>query len=170
MRRELVGAVRLLLLPTLVLVAIAAFVPGRLGLAVRIYALVLCASVLGRAVTALRRAYPPATPLRTATSHVKPRRSPPPSLARIEHETALGVAAVFDLHRLLLPRLRSVAGGLLATRQRISLDADPEAARRVLGDETWDLVRRDRLPPEDRLARGIEPTDLRRVVESLERL
>lgn len=77
---------------------------------------------------------------------------------------------MFDLHRLLLPRLRSVAGGLLATRQRISLDADPEAARRVLGDETWDLVRRDRLPPEDRLARGIEPTDLRRVVESLERL
>lgn len=170
MRRDLVGALRLLAIPTLALVGIAAFLQGRLGLAVRIYALVLCAAVLGLALTALRRAYPSATPLRPAMRHDRPRRVAPPSLARIEHETALGVAGVFDLHHRLLPRLRVVAGGLLATRRRISLDTEPEAARLILGDETWDLVRRDRPPPEDRLARGIPPTDLRRVVESLERL
>lgn len=170
MKRDLFGTLRLLVIPTLALVVITAFAPGRLGLAVRIYALVLCAAVLRLTLIALRRAYPPAAPLRTAARHVSPRRSPPPSLARMEHETALGVAGVFDLHHLLLPRLRSLAAGLLATRRSISLDADPEPARRALGDETWDLVHRDRPPPEDRLARGIQPTDLGRVVESLERL
>jgi hypothetical protein len=35
---------------------------------------------------------------------------------------------------------------------------------------TWDLVRIDRPPPEDRLARGIAIQDLERVVVSLERL
>jgi hypothetical protein len=170
MRRDLGSALRLLVIPTLALVAVVAFSPGRAGLAVRIYVLVLCAVALGLTLRALRRTYPAATPLSPATKRTRSRRSPPSSLARIEHETALGVASTFDLHYRLLPRLRAVAAGLLATRRAISPDADPDAARRVLGDETWDLVRRDRPPPEERLARGIQPTELGRVVESLERL
>lgn len=170
MRRDLVSALRLLVIPTFALGGFVAFLPGRLGLAVRIYALVLCAVVLGLALAALRRAYPRAAPLGPTRKQPQSRRSRPPSLARIEHETALGVAGVFDLHHVLLPRLRAVAAGLVATRRNVSFETEPEAARRVLGDETWDLVRRDRPPPEDRLARGIPPADLRRVVESLERL
>jgi len=168
-RRDLGGALKLLAAPTLALLVIAALVPGRLVLAVRIYALVVCAVALGLALGALRRTYPAATPLREPARR-RDRSRRPPSLARIEHEAALGVAGAFDLHHRLVPRLRSLAAGVLATRRRLSLEAEPEEARRILGDETWNLVRGDRPSPEDRLARGIPPAELRRVVESLERL
>ena len=80
----------------------------------------------------------------------------------------LGVARAFDLHFRLRPRLRGLASELLASRRGITLDAEPERARTALGDETWELVREDRPPPEDRIARGIPIRDLARVVESLE--
>jgi hypothetical protein len=55
-------------------------------------------------------------------------------------------------------------------RQGVSLEDDPERARTQLGDELWELVRPERPPPEDRLARGAPINDIRCVVESLERL
>lgn len=168
MRRELGGALRLLAIPTLALLVIAALVPGRLVLAVRIDALVACAVALGLALRALRRTYPPAAPLREPEGRPDRSRRPPPNLARIEREAALGVAGAFDLHHRLVPHLRSLTAGLLATRRRLSLETEPEKARRVLGDETWSLVRADRPAPEDRLARGIPTAELRRVVDSLE--
>ncbi|MGH3134374.1 MAG: hypothetical protein ACRDNY_11665, partial [Gaiellaceae bacterium] len=115
-------------------------------------------------------AYPRTEPLAAQRVSATRRRRPPPSLARLETETALGVGGAFDFHHRLRPRLRELAQGLLETRRRVSLDAEPDAARRILGDETWSLVRQDRPPPEDRLARGIPPDDLRRAVESLERV
>jgi len=169
-RRELAGAIRLLVVPTLALGVIVAFLPGRVSLAVRLYALVVCAVALGLALTALRRSYPRAKPLRRSVKRTAPRRSPPPSLARLEHETAIGVAGSFDLHHRLRPRLRTLAQSVLMTRRRLSLDDEPEAARRIVGDETWELVRSDRPPPEDRLARGLSVSELDRVVESLERV
>lgn len=170
MRRDLFGAARLLATPTLAVAIVLAFLPGRAGIAVRIYALVLCAVALALALAALRRAYPSASPLRPAVASADRRPRPPSSLARLEHETAIGVAGAFDLHRRLVPRLRSLAAGLLATRRRVSLDGDPGTAREALGEETWALVRRDRRPPEDRLSRGVSPEALGRVVDSLERL
>jgi hypothetical protein len=169
-RRDLGRAARLLVLPTLALLYIAAFLPGRLGITTRIYALVVCAIALGVAFNALRRAYPAATPLRRPARSSERSRRPPPSLARLEHLTALGAAGAFDFHHRLRPRLRSAALGLLSTRRRVSLDDDPDAARRLLGDEAYELVRADRPPPVDRLARGTPISELRRVVESLERL
>jgi hypothetical protein len=168
MRREIGAALRLLVLPSIALVAVAAFVPGRLPLAARVYALVVCAVALGIGLLALRRAYPPAAPLRRGASASPLRRRPPPTLARIEDEVALGVAGAFDLHHRLVPRLRSIAAGLLTSRRRVSLEASPEEARRALGDEAWELVRPDRPPPVDRQARGIPPEALGRVVDSLE--
>jgi len=170
-RRDLGGALRVLVVPTLALLVVTAFVPGRLSLAVRIYALVVCAVALGRALTGLRRAYPRTRPLRPrpARRHGSSRR-PPPTLGRIERETALGAAGAFDLHFRLLPRIRSIAAGLLSSRRRIALDTEPDAARRLLGPMAWELVRKDRPPPDDRLASGPGVSDLRRVVESLEKI
>jgi hypothetical protein len=166
-RRDVFKALRFLIYPTLAVLIVAAFMPGRLGLVVRIYALLLCAVTLVLVVAALRRAYPPATPLR----HGAGRRSGfqrPGNLARLEHLCALGAAGSFDLHHHLRPRLRSISQGLLTTRRGISLDADPEAARAALGGEAYELVRPDRPPPEDRLARGLPVAELERVVQSLE--
>jgi hypothetical protein len=169
-RRDLFDAGRILAIPTILLATIGAFVPGRFGLALRFYALLLCALILGYAVKALRQAYPPATSLRPREARAATGRKPPTSLARLENEAALGVAGAFDLHHRLRPRLRSISAGLLATRRRTSLDGDPQAAREALGEATFDIVRRDRPPPEDRLARGLPISDLRSVVESLERI
>ena len=58
MRPQVVGAVKFLVLPTLVLVAVAAFVPGRASIAVRLYALLLCGVMLLLVLAALRRSFP----------------------------------------------------------------------------------------------------------------
>jgi hypothetical protein len=169
-RRDLGGVLRVLVAPTLALLVVGAFAPARLELAVRIYALVVCAVALGLALRALRRSYPRVRPLRPPAIRDSGRRPEPPGLVRIEHEASLGVAGGFDLHFRLIPRLRSIAAGVLASRRRIALDTEPDAARRVLGLETWELVREDRPPPYDRRARGLPIPDLRRVVESLEEI
>lgn len=170
MRRSFGRAARFLVLPTLAVVVILAFAPGRIGLALRIYALVLAAVALALAVAALRMAYPRAAPLRRRARHAAPARRVPGPLGRLEQEAALGVAWSFDLHHRLRPRLRTIALELLASRHRLSLDDEDGRARTLLGEETWELVRADRLPPDDRQARGIPINDLGRVVESIERL
>ena len=167
MKRDVFSAMRFLIYPTLAVLIVAAFLPGRLGLVVRAYALLLCAVTLVLVVAALRRAYPPATPLRHGLGRKRGSQRPG-SLARLEHLCALGIAGSFDLHHHLRPRLRTIAHGLLTTRRRISLDAEPEAARAALGGEAYELVRPDRPPPQDRLARGLPADELGRVVRSLE--
>jgi hypothetical protein len=166
-RRDVVTALRALTIPTLAVLFVVAFVPGRLSLSVRLYALVVAVAAMAVALAALRRMYPPATSLVTVS---RSRRSPsrPPSLERMVNFSALGVAGSFDLHHRLRPRVRSIASGLLSSRRRVSLDAQPRESREILGEETYDLVRADRPPPEDRLARGIPLPELRRVVDSLE--
>jgi hypothetical protein len=94
----------------------------------------------------------------------------PASLVQIEHETALGVAGSFGLHFRLRPRLRAIAAGLLMSRRRIRLDEDTALARAALGDETWELLRPDRRPPEDRLGRGVPRAQLLRTIDALERI
>ena len=76
-----------------------------------------------------------------------------PELERMEREVSLGLATAFDLHYRLRPRLRGVAAELLAARRGIELDSNPDAARRALGDDTWEIVRGDLEPPRERFAR-----------------
>jgi hypothetical protein len=167
-RRDLIAAARALVAPTLAVLAVAAFWPGRLGVSVRIYALIVCVTVMVVALASLRRVYPPASRLPTrAAGRVSSR---PPSLERMANLAALGVAGSFDVHHRLRPRVRAIASGLLSSRRRIALDVQPDEARAALGDETYEFVRPDRPPPEDRLARGMPVPQLRHVVESLESL
>jgi hypothetical protein len=168
-RRDLWTGFRLAVAPTVALLAVLVLVPGRLPLAVRIYALIACAIALGLALSALRRAFPPARPLRPAPRKADP-LGRPTVLTRFENEVILGVANEFDLHRRLAPRLRTLATALLESRRRVSVERSAEDARRLLGDETWELIRADRPVPNDRLARGIPLTELARAVDSLERI
>ncbi len=169
MRRDALAGARFLALPTIALVAIALLAPGRAEVALRIYALLLGATLIVVLVLALRRGYPDETLLREPAP-LAPRRSAPTSLGRIEHEVALGVAGSFDLHFRLVPRLRTVAAGLLNSRRRVSLETSPDTARALLGDDAWALVRPDRPTPQDRLGQGIAPSDLGRAVDALEAL
>jgi hypothetical protein len=166
-RTELVRAAARLTIPTLALGFVLAFKPGHAGLALRVYFLLLAAYALLVAVAALRVELPPATPLRIRARR-SPRQHPPETLDRLEQEVVLGISGSFELHYHLAQRLRSLARDLLGGRRGISLDGDRDAARSALGDEAWELVRPDRAPPADRLARGIPPADLARIVTALE--
>jgi hypothetical protein len=157
---------------TVVLIVTLVSLPGRSEVVVRIYVLLLAAFVLANLLARLRTSLP-----QRATSPVDAaltRRPRPalrvPELERIEREVTLGQTTSFDLHFRLRPTLRRIAYELLRARRGIDLDAEPESARRALGDETWDLVRVDREPPHDRFAKGIDLESLRHVVVSLEAL
>jgi hypothetical protein len=169
-KRDVFAALRFLVLPTVALVVIAGGAPGRIELAGRVYALIVCAVGLVVAIRALRRLDPPETPLRHSRRSTERARRPPPSLARLEQLAALGVASSFDLQYRLVPLLRSLAAGLLASRRRIELDARHEPARHILGEETWELVRPARPAPQDRISRGLTPAQLTQVADSLERI
>ena len=157
---------------TVVLAIMLVAVPGRSELAVRIYVLVLAAFGLGHLLSALRAALPPRRP--SAFDAALTKRTRPvqriPELERMEREVSLGLATAFDLHYRLRPRLRGVAAELLAARRGIELDSNPDAARRALGDDTWEIVRGDLEPPRERFAPGLDIASLRLAVETLEAL
>jgi hypothetical protein len=167
-RRDLVLALRTVGPATIALGIVIGVLPGRAELVIRIYALVVGAVAIAIALRVLQRAYPPATSLPTPAAPERERRRVPETLAVIEREAAIGVLSAFELHQRLRPRLRLIAAGLLDTRRRMALDDDPEASRAALGNTTWELVRPDRRPPQDRLASGLPVESLRIVVKSLE--
>lgn len=170
MRRSLLRAARFLVVPTVLLAAVVLWAPGRVELAIRVYGLLVAAAVLVLALAVLRRAYPRTRPLRRPAARRGEPRARPETLARLEQEVVLGVAGSFDLHHRLRPRLRRIATELLTTRRGVSPDRDPERAHALLGDTAWELVQPDRPAPEDRQARGIPISELRAVVEALERV
>jgi hypothetical protein len=170
--RDVLRRARLPAALTVVAVVLALTLPGRAELVVRIYAVVLAAVLLARLVAAVRSAMPPrAGSAFDAALRRRPARAARlPELEKLEREVALGTSTAFDLHYRLRPTLRRIAGELLAARRGIDLDGRPDAARRALGDETWQLVRGDREPPRERYASGIDAASLGRVVASLESL
>ena len=172
MRRALLGALEVLLLPTIGLAVAVLLAPGRAELAVHVYVLVILGATMVALVSAIRDAQPAAEPslfelgIRKHTG----RHERLPDLARLEREVTLACSSAFDVHYRLRPILREVAAGLLAARRGVELDHQPERACAILGEETWELVRPDREAPHNRLGPGIEEGALRRVVTSLEAL
>ena len=157
---------------TLVLAIVLLAAPGRAELAVHVYVLVLAAVGLGHLLAALRAALPPRRPSAFDAALNRRGRSEQriPELERMEREVSLGLATAFDLHYRLRPRLRRIAAELLAARRGIELDASPDAARRALGDDAWEIVRGDREPPRERFAAGLDIASLRTAVSALEAL
>jgi len=78
--------------------------------------------------------------------------------------------SALHLHVRLRPILREIAVHRLWMRFGVDLDREQARARELIGANAWELVRRDRPPPSDRLAPGPALADLRVVVDELERL
>jgi hypothetical protein len=97
------------------------------------------------------------------------RRQPPDSgdLA-LAHELELSTYNAFHLQARLRPVLRDIAAHRLRTRYGVELDREAARARELVGTQAWELVRPDRPPPEDRLARGPDAEELAVVVDQLE--
>ncbi len=94
----------------------------------------------------------------------------PVELLRMERELVLGTADAIHAHRRLLPLLRGAAAARLASRHGIELDRQPEAARAVLGEEAWDLLRPDRPEPADRHGPGVPRARVEALIERVESL
>lgn len=172
MRVHLLRFVRAAILPTVALVAVLAIFPGRSRVALHVYALVLCGLALLRLVDAIRRAHPPARSSAFERALRRPARRIQrlEELEALEREIMLATGSAFDFHFRLRPALRATATQLLAIRRGVDLDASPDAARRLLGEEAFALVRSDRELPQDRHGPGVRPVELRALVDALEAL
>lgn len=160
------------LLATAAAVAVSLLVPGRTDLVLHVYLLTLATLALGYLVSLLRRAHPvaPASPFDLGL-RVRGRSDLAlPELARLEREVTLSTTTAFDLHFRLRPVLRRISARMLGSRRGIDLERSPSAARALLGEELWELVRPDREPPRDRAAPGLELSSLRTMVDALEAL
>ena len=80
------------------------------------------------------------------------------------------VAGARDMHVGLRPVLRDIALDRLHTQRGIDLDRSPEAARALLGDQLYDIVRPDRRPTQDRGSAGVSPKVIDSMVTALENL
>ncbi len=112
----------------------------------------------------------PVSELERALGPRREERGRPPELVRVEREITLGSANAGHLHVRLLPVLRDAAAARLAARHGIDLERRPEGARRLLGEDVWELVRPDRPEPADRGAPGLGLARLRHTIDTLEAL
>lgn len=112
----------------------------------------------------------PASRFEQALRRRKPASSQPEELLRMERELVLGSADADHAHRRLLPLLRATAAARIASRHGFELEREPEAARALLGDDAWELLRPDRPEPPDRHAAGVPHKSVVAVIERLEAL
>ena len=163
--------VRLPLLPTLALAAALAIAPSRAALEVHVWLLVVLGIALLAFLALVDTAYPrAASPFDASLVRTTEPVQRPSSLVRLEREVSMAGSAAFDLHLRLRATVSAIATELLSSRRGIDLRTDPEAARAVLGEDVWELVRPDRPAPTVRHAPGIDDAELERVVTALERI
>jgi hypothetical protein len=172
MRRLVAGSALGAALATLAFLVARLSAPGRFELELDVYVLVLGALAVLAAVLATRQSFPldQGSALAAALDREPRAAIRPPELERLEREVTLGVSTAFDLHYRLRPILREVAEQRLADRHGLRLDRGGREVEALLGQELWELVRPDRRPPQKRYAYGLEPEQLREVVERLEAL
>jgi hypothetical protein len=82
----------------------------------------------------------------------------------------LGSADALYAHRRFLPLLRSAASARLARRHGIELERRPDAARELLGEDSWELLRPDRPEPADRHGPGVPRAQVAALIERIESL
>ncbi len=163
------GAV-VVVLATIALIALLELSPGRRPLLLSIYLLVLGAVALRLLVRLVALAHPsgPPSELDAALRRRPDRLALPAELESIARLLALSSASGVYVSNRLRPEVRAIAREVLISRQGIDLDAEPGAARGVLGPTVWELVRPDRPAPDDYQSPGLAPAVLAAIVAELE--
>jgi len=100
----------------------------------------------------------------------RPERVRPAELVRIERDLTLGSANAVHLHTRLLPLLREAAAARLAAHHHVDLAWRPHDARRLLGDDVWELLRPDLMPEDAIGAVGLPLWRIRSLIDAIERL
>jgi hypothetical protein len=161
-----------LVVATVALVALFGMHTVSLTRALAIWIVVLTAVVLFGLVRTIRDSdgAPRARRFEAALRNRPAPSSPPVELLRTERELELGIASALYAHRRLLPLLRAAAAARIGIRHGLDLERRPDAARALLGDDVWELLRPDRPAPEDRHGPGVPRTRIVAVIERLESL
>ena len=94
----------------------------------------------------------------------------PDQLVALERLVISAATSVVYVHAYLRPLLVEIASRRLAARGQTLERMPGAAARELLGDRLWDIVRPDRPFPEDRHGPGMAPQELRAMLGVLERL
>lgn len=157
---------------TALLIVLLGIRPASIQQMLTAYVLVLAAIALA-ALTRIARSDSELPPPSEFDAALRPRVTGPvrpPELVRTQREITLGMSSAGHLHQRLLPILREAAAARLAAGHNVDLVRRPDAARRLLGDDTWELLRPDRPEAADHNDPGIPLRRLRAVVDTLERL
>jgi len=172
MRRLLPGAIFFAVLATIALGIAPLAQPGRQALELDIYVLLIGSMAVLTGVLAIREAFPPSrgSAVAAALDVEPPPPVRPPDLERTERLLTMGTSTSFDFHYRLRPILREIAEQRLADRRGLRLDAGGPEVEEALGAELWELVRPDRVAPEERFRADVDRQALRRAVERLESL
>jgi hypothetical protein len=134
-----------------------------------VFATAVVLVVLNRHARDSRGAAPPPR-FEQALRRRKPKASQPEELLRMDRELVLGSADADHAQRRLLPLLRSVAAARIAARHGFELERRPDAARALLGEDVWELLRPDRPEPADRHGAGVPRKSIVAVIERVEAL
>ncbi len=94
----------------------------------------------------------------------------PEELLRMQGELVLGSADADHARRRLLPLLRAVAAARISARHGFELERRPDAARALLGEDVWELLRPDRPQPEDRHGAGVPEKRIEAAIARVEAL
>jgi hypothetical protein len=89
---------------------------------------------------------------------------------RIAFEVGAATHRSMELHHQFRSRLRRLAADRLEADHGVDLDADQDAARRLLGEGAWALLRPDLVPPDDRFGPGMPIGDVATIVTAVEAL
>jgi hypothetical protein len=139
------------------------------------YVLVLASIAIFHFVRAFRSESAPAGSSQfeqALREHARKGSARPGVFLAMEREIELGVAHAGQAHRRLLPLLRAAAAARLQTRHGIALGrgTGTDAARRMLGEDAWELLRPDRPPPDDPFGPGPSRDAVTSLIERVETL
>jgi hypothetical protein len=167
------GSALVLTVTSVILLTTAMAVPRYAQASAQIFVIVLGALVIRLLVRAVRVAtsapgpFPFDQALHEPPEQEIPRATEPD---RIAFEVGASTYRALELHHRFRRRLRRLAADRLAVEHGVELDTDRDAARSLLGEEAWDLLRPDHEPPEDRFGPGMPIEDIRKIVTAVEDL
>jgi hypothetical protein len=162
-----------LALAAVVMLTVAVTSPRYRGPAAQVFVIVVGALAIRLLVQAVRLATSSPGPFAFDRALVRPparRPALPSDPERIRFEVGAATHRAMELNHQLRRRLRGIAQDRLTAEHGVDLDGDPDAARRLLGEEAWDLLRPDREPPADRFGPGMPIEGVTRIVDALEGL
>ena len=164
-------AVRLLLLVSLAAAIVAMVTDGLGRVLLESYLLAVGAILLLALVRTIHLQLPTGVASSFDSALAEMRRRPADAGEHpLAHDLRLARLSAFHLHVRLRPLLAEIAAHRLWAHYGVELGAEPARASELVGPAAWEVVRPERPPPADRLARGLPLPALGKIVTDLERL